>query len=204
MGRLTVVENLTLDGVMQAPARPDEDVRGGFKHGGWGIPYGGDPVVGQVMGERMAHSEEGALLLGRWTYENFYQVWPKRKDNPFTEVLNKTQKYVASRTLKEPLPWENSTLMKGDAVKAVARLKEELSGDLGILGSGELVRSLLPHNLIDEYLLTIAPVVLGSGRRLFPDNGSFASLRLVDCKIGTTGAIVATYQPAGPAEKEAH
>ena len=186
---------------MQAPARPDEDVRGGFRLGGWGIPYGGDPVVGQVMRERMAHSKEGALLLGRWTYENFYRVWPKRKDNPYTEVLNKTQKYVASRTLKEPLPWENSTLLKGDAVRAVARLKQELSGDLGILGSGELVRSLLPHHLVDEYLLTIAPVVLGSGRRLFPEDGAFAALRLVDCKVGTTGAIVVTYQPASPAHK---
>ena len=104
MGRLVVICNLTLDGVMQAPARPDEDMRDGFRHGGWGIPYGGDAVVGRIMGERMAHNKGGALLLGRRTYEDFYKVWPKRKDNPYTEVLKKTQKYVASRTLKEPLP----------------------------------------------------------------------------------------------------
>jgi dihydrofolate reductase len=189
--KVVVVENISLDGVMQAPARADEDPRDGFEHGGWAIPYF-DAVAGQVMGERMA-ARRGALLFGRRTYEDFYAVWPKRTDNPFTPVLNKTQKYVASRTLREPLPWENSTLLKGDAAAAVAALKQETS--LGILGSGELVQTLIRANLIDEYLLSIHPLVLGSGRKLFPD-GHFGRLRLLDSVTTTTGVVIATYQPA--------
>src|SRR5579863_4659449 len=110
MGKITVVNSVTLDGVMQGPARPDEDTRGGFTKGGWGIPFQ-DAVSGKKMGGMMAKGD-GALLLGRRTYENFYSVWPKRKDNPYTDHLNKTRKYVASRTLQEPLPWENSVLLK--------------------------------------------------------------------------------------------
>jgi dihydrofolate reductase len=123
MGKITVVNNISLDGVMQAPARPDEDTRGGFVHGSWAIPYQ-DSVIGSKMGGMMA-SGKGALLLSRRSYEDFYAVWPKQKDNPFTEHLNKIQKYVASTTLKEPLPWQNSTLLKGDVADAVVLLKQE-------------------------------------------------------------------------------
>ena len=119
MSKVVVFMNLTLDGVMQAPGRPDEDPRGGFEHGGWAIPYS----TMEAAEESKAYT--GALLLGRRTYEDFYTVWPNRTDNPFTEVLNNNQKYVASTTLSEPLPWINSTLLKGDAAEAVARLKEE-------------------------------------------------------------------------------
>src|SRR5438445_10617412 len=140
----------------------------------------------------------GALLLGRRTYEDFYTVWPNRTDNPFTAVLNNTQKYVASTTLEEPLSWINSTLLKGDASEAVARLKQEPGKDLVVLGSGELVQSLMRRNLVDEYVLLIHPLVLGSGRRLFTDGGAFATLRLVDTKTTTTGVVIATYQPAEP------
>jgi dihydrofolate reductase len=196
MGKLVVVENLTLDGVMQGPARPEEDVRGGFQLGGWGIAFSNDAVIGKAMAERMARGRDGSgLLLGRWTYQNFFEVWPKRKDNPYTEVLNRTQKFVASNTLKEPLPWSNSTLVSGDIPTRVAQLKNDLNGDLGVLGSGELVRSLMPHGLIDEYVLTIAPVVLGKGRRLFPDPGTYSSLELVESRIRTSGAILAVYRP---------
>lgn len=194
MGRIVVVEHLTLDGVMQAPGRPDEDRRGGFVHGGWGTPYG-DEVMASFMGERMALG--GALLLGRRTYLDFASVWPNRTDNPFTEVLNNRQKYVASTTLREPLPWRNSTLIQGDAADAVAKLKQQ-DQDLGVLGSGELVRSLMRCKLIDEYLLVIYPLVLGSGRRLFTDDGAFAALRLIEAKTTTTGVVIATYQPAEP------
>ena len=194
MGRVVVVEHVTLDGVMQAPARPDEDRRGGFEHGGWASPYG-DEVMGSIMGERMAQG--GALLLGRRTYADFAAVWPNRTDNPFTEVLDNRQKYVASTTLKEPLPWRNSTLLGGDAADAVSTLKQR-DEDLGVLGSGELVTSLMRRDLIDEYLLAIYPLVIGSGRRLFPDDGVFAALRLVDAKTTTTGVIVATYQAGEP------
>ena len=192
MTRLVVFMNLTLDGVMQAPGRPDEDVRGGFAHGGWAIPYA-DPTMGKVAAESMATT--GALLFGRRTYEDFYAVWPNRKDNPFTEVLNNTKKYVASTTLKEPLPWSNSTLLKGDAAKAVAELKAQPGKDIVVLGSGALLQSLMLHQLIDEYVLQIHPLVLGSGSRLFND-GPFATLRLVGTTTTTTGVVIATYQPA--------
>lgn len=194
MSRLVVVCSLTLDGVMQAPARPDEDLRGGFEHGGWAVPYG-DAVMAERMGRSMAQG--GFLLLGRRTYEDFYRVWPHRTDNPYTEVLNNTQKYVASTTLAEPLPWRNSTLLSGDAADAVAQLKQRPGKDLVVLGSGALVQSLIKRDLIDEYTLLIHPLVLGSGRRLFPD-GTFATLRVVDSVTTTRGVIIATYQPVQP------
>lgn len=135
--------------------------------------------------------------FGRPTYEDFCAVRPNRTDNPFTEVLNNTQKYVASTTLREPLPWRNSTLLKGDATEAVARLKAQLDKDLVVLGSGVLLQSLMRRNLVDEYVLQIHPLILGSGRRLFVDGGTFASLRLVDTKTTSTGVVIATYQPTG-------
>jgi len=193
MGKITVVNNITLDGVMQAPARPDEDTRGRFAHGGWAIPYQ-DSVMASKMGEMMA-SGEGSLLLGRRTYENFYSVWPKRTDNPFTEHLNNVQKYVASTTLKQPLPWQNSTLLHGDAAEAVAALKQDHNESFAILGSGELIQSLIRRNLIDEYVLSIYPLVLGTGRRLFPE-GEVVRLRLVESLTTTTGVIIANYQVA--------
>jgi len=194
MSKIVAFTSLTLDGVMQAPGRPDEDRRGGFAHGGWALPYA-DSVLGAVSGQSMAST--GALLFGRRTYQDFYGVWPKRTDdNPFTAMLNNTQKYVASTTLKEPLPWVNSTLLKGDAAEAVARLKAQPGKDLVVLGSGVLLRSLMQHKLVDEFILLIHPLVLGSGRRLFSDGGQFAALRLTDAKTTTTGVVIATYQPA--------
>ena len=192
MKKIVVFMNLTLDGVMQAPGRPDEDRRGGFEYGGWATPYA-DPGIGKAAGESMATT--GALLFGRRTYEDFYSVWPNRTDNPFTAVLNNTQKYVASTTLKEPLPWMNSTLLKGDAAEAVAQLKVQPGKDIVILGSGELVRSLIRRNLIDEYILLIHPLILGSGHRLFADAGVFAALRLVSIQTSATGVAIATYRP---------
>jgi dihydrofolate reductase len=193
MSRVVVVNHLTLDGVMQAPGRPDEDRRGGFEHGGWSPPYG-DAVMGSFMGARMGKG--GAMLLGRRTYEDFAAFWPNQKDNPFTASLNDAQKYVASTTLREPLSWSNSTLLAGDAADAVARLKEQPGEDLVVLGSGALVQSLMRRNLVDEYVLTIHPLVLGSGRRLFPDGGPSAALRLVETQTTTTGVVIAVYQPA--------
>jgi dihydrofolate reductase len=193
MSRVVVVNHVTLDGVMQAPSGSGEDPRGGFAHGGWAVPYQ-DEVMGRVMGEHMAAAEGGALLLGRWTYESFAAYWPKQTDNPFTPVLNARMKYVASNTLSEPLPWENSTLLSGDAAAAVAELKREREGDLAVLGSGRLIQSLLRADLIDELLLTIHPIVLGSGQRLFPDGGAPARFRLADITTTTTGVIIATYR----------
>jgi dihydrofolate reductase len=194
MSKVVVFTHLTLDGVMQAPGRPDEDRRGGFEHGGWEPPYG-DSVMASVAAEGMARG--GALLLGRRTYEDFYSFWPNQpEENPFTAVLTNTQKYVASRTLAEPLPWRNSTLLKGDAAEAVARLKEQPGKDLVVLGSRVLVQSLMRRNLVDEYVLLIHPLVLGSGRRLFAEGSPTTALRLVDTKTTTTGVVIATYQPA--------
>jgi dihydrofolate reductase len=193
MSDVTMFTSLTLDGVMQAPGRPDEDRRGGFAHGGWAQPYN-DPVMASVAAEGMANS--GSLLLGRRTYEDFYSFWPHQTDNPFTEVLDNARKYVASTTLAEPLPWRNSTLLKGDAAEAVAGLKQQPGKDLVVLGSGELSHSLMRRDLVDRYVLLIYPLVLGSGRRLFADGGVFAALRLVHARTTTTGVVIATYEPS--------
>jgi dihydrofolate reductase len=195
--RIVVINSVTLDGVAQAPARADEDRRDGFQHGGWGQPYA-DAVAANAMAARMSRPvSEGALLLGRFTYEDFYAVWPNRTDNPYTERLNKTRKYVVSRTLKEPLPWSNSVLLEGDAAESVARLKQEEPGkDLCVLGSIKLVQSLMRAGLVDEYVLLITPLVLGTGSRLFPAGGAFAKLHLVETTTTTTGVIIATYQSA--------
>jgi dihydrofolate reductase len=192
MSKVIVTNHLTLDGVMQAPGRPDEDLRGGFEHGGWATPNT-DEVMGRVMGEGMAQG--GPLLLGRRTYEDFYDFWPKQKDNPFTEALERVQKYVASTTLTEPLPWSNSTLLEGDVAEAVTNLRRQPGTDIGVLGSGELVGTLMRHSLVDRYVLMYHPIVLGSGRRLFREGSPLASLRLVDSVTTTTGVVIATYEP---------
>ena len=190
MSKVVVLTNLTLDGVMQGPAGPDEDRRGGFEHGGWAAPYAAMEATGNTF------ASAGALLFGRRTYENFYAFWPKQTNSPYTEFLNTIPKYVASTTVKEPLPWSNSTLLKGDAAQAVSQLKQQPGKDLLIMGSGELIQSLMRANLIDDYVLLIHPLVLGSGRRLFPDGGAAATLRLVATSTTDKGVVIATYQPA--------
>jgi dihydrofolate reductase len=193
MRKLMVLENLTLDGVMQAPGGRDEDRRGGFEHGGWSGAYN-DAVKMQRMGEGMSRGAD--LVFGRWTYEKFFEVWHGRTDNPFTPVLDRSRKYVASRTLSDPLPWANSTLLGGDAADAVARLKQEDGPDLLVMGSGVLAESLMRRDLVDEYLLLIHPLLLGAGRRLFDDGTIPGSLSLVTCAPTTTGVIMASYRPA--------
>lgn len=189
MGKVIVFVNVTLDGVMQAPARPDEDTRGGFAYGGWAAPYNAMAFGGEAM------ANTGAILFGRRTYEDLYSVWPNRKESPFSAYFDNVQKYVASRTLKEPLPWRNSTLLKGDAGDAVAELKGGAEKDFVILGSGDLIQSLMRRNLIDRYTLLIHPLVLGTGRRLFVDGGANATLRLVSSKTTDRGVVIATYEP---------
>lgn len=189
MSKIVAFISLTLDGVMQGPGRPDEDRRAGFEHGGWAAPYATMEAAEGSM------ASTGAILLGRRTYEDFYTVWPGRSDNPFSEILNNAQKYVTSTTLEEPLPWRNSTLLKGEAAQTVAHLREKPGKDIVILGSGELVRSLMPHKLIDQYILSIHPLVLGTGRHLFADDGTSIALKLVATKSTSTGVLVATYEP---------
>jgi len=193
MSKITAFENVTLDGVMQAPAYKDEDRRGGFEHGGWAMPYA-DEEAGRAAASGMA--DTGAVLLGRVTYEDFASVWPNQPDNPFGRFLNATRKYVASRTLHEPLAWQNSELLEGDAIDAVARLHDADGPGIIVLGSGEVVRQLLARNLIDELILQIHPLVLGDGIRLFDgaDEG-VSKLQLVDSSTTSTGVVIATYRP---------
>jgi dihydrofolate reductase len=195
MGKVVVVENVTLDGVMQAPGGADEDARGGFAFGGWARPYA-DRVMSEAMGKGMG--EDSGMLFGRRTYEQFHAFWSGQTDgNPYTEVLNRKLKYVASRTLTQPLPWENSCLLKGDAVDAVAGLKRGVEGDLVVLGSGELVRSLGRAGLVDVYVLSIHPLTLGAGRKLFGEGaGAYGAWELVEAVPTTTGVIIATYRRA--------
>ena len=191
MGKIIVITNLTLDGVMQAPGSSDEDPRGGFERGGWAAPYAAmqQPEAGA------AFANMGALLFGRLTYERFYAFWPNQTGNPFTAFLNNIPKYVASTTLEEPLSWSNSTLIRSDVAKTLAKLKEQQDKNLVVFGSGVLVQSLMRWNLADEYALLIHPLVLGAGRRLFIDDGTPINLRLRDVKATTNGVVVATYLP---------
>jgi dihydrofolate reductase len=189
VGRLVVTEFVSLDGVMQAPGRPDEDTRGGFDRGGWFQPYN-DEVLGRYLGE-LVGSGDGGLLLGRRTYEDFFGFWPKQTDNPFTPALDATTKYVVSTTLTEPLPWQNSVLLR-DPVRDVPRIEAGLT----VLGSGELVRTLGAAGLVDEYLLLVAPLLLGRGRRLF-DAEVAATLELADCVPTSTGVLISRYRVAG-------
>jgi dihydrofolate reductase len=197
MARIVVMNHVTLDGVMQGPGRPDEDVRGGFIHGGWANRAERSPdEVAKAMGDRMAAG--GGLkgwLFGRRTYEDLLTVW-NDCGGPFKDALNNTAKYVASTTLTEPLAWPNSTLMRGEVPKAVGALKAETDGVLAIMGSGELISSLMAAHLIDEYLLFIHPLVLGSGRRLFPE-GAEVRLRLAQGAVGSSGVVIASYEPVG-------
>jgi dihydrofolate reductase len=192
MGKIIVITNLTLDGVMQAPGHRDEDPRDGFAHGGWATPFGAmqKPEAGG------AFANMGALLFGRLTYERFYAFWPSQTDNPFTAFLNNIPKYVASTTLEAPLPWSNSTLLKRDAAKSIANLKSEQATDFVVFGSGVLIQSLMRERLIDEYVLLIHPLVLGSGRRLFPPGSASAALTLRDAKSTDNGVVIATFEPA--------
>jgi len=194
MRKLGVFEFVTLDGVMQSPSGPEEDRRGGFEHGGWVMPYLNE-VTASVGLEGMAAS--GGLLLGRVTYEVMAAYWPSAPaEDPFAEGINNLPKFVVSTTLQEPLAWNNSRLIKGDIAEEVAKLKQQPEKDLGILGSGELVHTLMQHNLIDEYQLMVFPIVLGNGKRFFRDGGPTTALRLLDTKTTSTGVVILTYKPA--------
>jgi dihydrofolate reductase len=194
MRKLSVGTFVTVDGVMQAPGAPDEDREGGFEHGGWSVNYWDD-----AMGQRIEEStlRADALLLGRKTYEIFAAHWPHvTDDDPVAAKLNSVPKYVASRTLGD-VTWNNSTLIQGDVAQAVAKLKEEPGGEIQVTGSGELIQSLMEHDLVDEYQLWIFPVVVGEGKRLFARGGFPGALKLVDTQISSTGVAIHTYERAG-------
>jgi len=191
--KLVVLNHMSLDGVIQSPARQDEDTRKGFSHGGWAVA-GGDPVMTEWIGP-ISSGGAGGMLLGRRSYEGMLSHW-NRAGGPFKDALNAAPKYVASSSASTRLEWPNSTLLHGDIPAAVAELKHQGEGQLLIMGSAVLIHSLLPHDLIDEYRLAIYPFLLGGGVRLFADDGALHRLKLVDSRPSTTGVILATYRPA--------
>jgi dihydrofolate reductase len=190
MGKIRVVESITVDGVMQGPGRPDEDTRGGFAHGGWAAAYA-DHVAGQFMGECMASSR--AMLFGHRTYQDVLGYWTTTADpNPFTDVLVNAPKYVASRSSSTTLAHPHSTLLAGEAATTVSGLGDQVDGDITVIGSGALVRALHAAGLVDEYVLQVHPVVLGSGTQLFgPDQRT--DLTLQRSVTTTTGVVIAQY-----------
>ncbi len=192
--RVVVVNHLSLDGVMQAPGHADEDRRGGFERGGWATERSDEATVAAV-GERIG-TPDGGLLLGRRSYEGMLSGWNER-GGPFRDALNATAKYVVSRDPETELRWPNSTLLSGDVPAAVAELRGCEGGNLVVMGSGELVRSLLPHGLVDELLLMTHPIVLGSGLRLFEHGGGATELILREAEATPSGIVLAVYAPAG-------
>jgi dihydrofolate reductase len=196
MRRVIVNEFMSLDGVAQAPGGADEDTSGGFAHGGWDMRYMEDERAQKWVLASIV--EAGGFLLGRRTFEIFAAYWPNapEEEQVIAEPLNTKPKYVVSTTLSEPLAWQNSTLLQGDAAEAVAALKQEDGSDLHVIGSTELVQLLIEHGLVDEFRLMLDPLLLGGGKRIFRDDGSLRAMRLVDSQVATTGAILATYAPA--------
>jgi dihydrofolate reductase len=182
---------ITLDGVVQGPGRPDEDPRDGFRHGGWGRRYN-DEVMGREMAQDMARP--GEMLLGRRTWQDFITAWGGRTDGtPFTTRMNAATKYVVSQTLEDADAWQNSVLLRGDAIDAVAELKAQSGRDLSVIGSASLVRSLHAAGLIDRYTLLICPLSLGTGRRLFEGPAPLTEFDLTHSVATTKGVIIARY-----------
>ncbi|MFF7802704.1 dihydrofolate reductase family protein [Streptomyces olivaceus] len=201
MRRIIVCTFLTLDGVMQAPGGPDEDAEGGFEHGGWQRPVD-DEEVGTAVGGWYERSD--AMLLGRKTYEIFASYWPTADPaDPFTDRMNGMHKYVASRTLTS-VEWRNSTLLEGDVAEAVRRLKASDGGDINVVGSGDLAQTLMRHGLVDEYRLTIHPVIVGTGKRLFADGAIPTALAPVGVSTTKGGTVVGVYRPAGEPDHDSY
>src|SRR5215208_551552 len=192
MRKLIADEWMTLDGVIQAPGQVDEDTTGGFQHGGWHVGYFDDIAQRRVVDSVV---KAGGFLLGRRTYEIFAAHWPNASEDEqvLAEPLNNKPKYVASRTLTEPLAWQNSTVLQGDLAQAVAALKQQDGEDLHVIGSSQLVQTLIAHDLVDQFRVMIDPLVVGGGKRIFGDDGARRPLRLLEHKVTTTGAILATY-----------
>jgi dihydrofolate reductase len=193
MRKLLVSTFLTLDGVMQAPGGPEEDDSGGFAYGGWSVRYW-DEMMGQVMSEAMSAPFD--LVLGRRTYDIFAAYWPHAPEEAGAKPLNDATKYVASRS-RPTLEWKESVVIEGDAAEGIMELKRGDGPELQMHGSGNLIQTLLRHNLVDQYRLWVFPVVIGSGKRLFSDGTIPSGLKLLDSKVSTTGVVIGTYEPAG-------
>ena len=191
MRKLVVLSFITLDGVMQAPGGPTEDTSGNFTYGGWTVPYF-DDFLGQIMGEQMSGPSD--LLLGRKTFEIFASYWPHHEDE--WPGINNATKYVASNTLTQH-EWSNLVFLKGNVVDEIKQLKQQDGSDLQVHGSGNLIQTLLKHDLVDEFWLKIFPITLGKGKRLFAEGTTPAGFKLLDSKPSTSGVIIATYERAG-------
>jgi dihydrofolate reductase len=195
MRKVIVDEWVSLDMVAQAPGAPDEDTSGGFRHGGWHLRYFEPVSQGWVLQNL---NEAGGFLLGRRTYEGFAAHWPNasEEEQVIARPLNTKPKYVVSRSLDEPLAWQNSTLLRGEAGSAVAALKQEEGGDLHVIGSTELVRTLIEEDLVDEFRFMIDPLLLGGGKRIFPEDGRLRPFQLVESQVTATGAFLTRYARA--------
>jgi dihydrofolate reductase len=193
--RIVISEFISLDGVVQAPGGPDEDTDGRFAHGGWSHRFFDPEVVGGAFADAMSKAE--ALLFGRRTWQTMAAAWPERAGDPFADQMNAITKYVVSRTLgDDELTWDNTTRIPGDeAVAGVRKLHETEDGDLLVMGSPTLVRTLLHEGLVDELRLMRMPVILGGGKTIFPDDGVQRPLELVSTVTSGTGAQVCTYRP---------
>jgi dihydrofolate reductase len=193
--RVVVFEFMSLDGVVQAPGGPEEDTDGGFAHGGWSMPYFDPEAMGTVIGEGMTTVD--ALLYGRRTWQGMAAAWPERAGDPMADQFNAMQKYVASRTLTEDdMTWNTTLLSPDNAVADIAALRAKDGGDLLIWGSASLARTLLAEGLVDELTLMIEPILLGGGKRIFPDDGTARPMQLVKSITATTGVQICTYRPA--------
>jgi dihydrofolate reductase len=195
--RIVTSEFMSLDGVVQAPGGREEDTDGGFTNGGWSMPYFDPVTMGAAIGEVMGNAE--ALLFGRRTWQTMAAAWPGRAGDEFADRMNAIPKYVVSGTLKQDdLSWTNSTLIPSDdALGVVRNLREKVGGDLIVMGSPTLVRALVENDLVDEHLLMIEPIVLGGGKRLFPDDGQSRPLDLVSTTTSSTGVLICKYRPHG-------
>ena len=193
--RIVASDFMSLDGVVQAPGGPEEDTDGGFAHGGWSMPFFDPATMGPSMGEAMESTD--ALLFGRRTWQVMAGAWPDRAGDPFADRMNALPKYVASRSLtRNDLHWSNSNLLPAeDAIGAIRDVRARDGGDLQIMGSASLVRTLIANDLVDEYRLMIEPIVLGGGKRLFPDDGRLRTLELVSATTSSTGVLLCTYRP---------
>jgi dihydrofolate reductase len=193
--RVVVNEFMSLDGVVQAPGGPEEDTDGGFAHGGWSMPYFDPEVMGAAIADGMSTVE--ALLFGRRTWQGMAGAWPERAGDPYADQMNAIKKYVVSRTLTaDDLSWNNTTLLPGDhAVADIAALRGQDGGDLLVWGSPSLVKTLLAEGLVDELNLMIEPIVLGGGKRIFPEDGIARPMQLVGCATAGTGVQICTYRP---------
>ncbi|HEY7536394.1 MAG TPA: dihydrofolate reductase family protein [Gaiellaceae bacterium] len=193
--RIVIIEFMSLDGVVQAPGGPDEDRDGGFAHGGWSHPFFDPEVVGGAFDDALGNAE--ALLYGRRTWQTMAAAWPERAGDPFADRMNAIPKYVVSSTLRDDeLTWDNTTRVPGEeALARIHELHEADGGDLLVMGSPTLVRTLLSEGLVDELRLMIEPVILGAGKRIFPDDGALRTLELVSATTSGMGVLVCTYRP---------